>query len=180
MENLYAAAGQATGEAVSGWENFWKEMCETLQRAYRINICMQELNEQIAQLEQDCPEFCREALTELEDDSRRAAAELARLKEERHNRWLADSAAFHNDLDNAIAEFTNNLGRSDICCQDGRSGNVVYTFPPYGAVPLRSRSVILMTFITSPSSGRRWCRACGCRSPTRCRTRTGPSPACRR
>ena len=133
MENLYAAAGEATGTAVVGWENFWKEMCQTLQRAYRINICMQELNEQIAQLEKDCPEFCTEVLAQLEEESNRAAAELARLKEERHNRWLADSTAFNNDLDDAIAEFTNNLSRSNICCQDQGSGNVVYTFPPYGS-----------------------------------------------
>jgi hypothetical protein len=132
MENLYAAAGQATGTAVSGWQNFWEEMCETLRRAYNLNRCIQELNEEIIKLGEDCPEFCSGIIPALEEDAAEAEAEYNRLRDERRERWRQDSTEFTNDLDRAILECLGIMGDADICCREV-SGSRVYTFPPYGS-----------------------------------------------
>ena len=132
MENLYAAAGEATGTAVSGWENYRREMCETLQRAYNLNRCLQELNDEIIKLGEDCPEFCRGVIPALEEEAREAAGEYQRLREERQERWRQDSTEFVNDLDKAILECIGIMGDAGICCQDGQ-GRQVYTFPPYSS-----------------------------------------------
>ncbi|NCU85398.1 MAG: hypothetical protein EBV57_05255, partial [Betaproteobacteria bacterium] len=60
-------------------------------------------------------------------------------------------------------------------CGTLRSARMNTRRPASGTSLMRRKRLTAAT-LTWPASARRWCRACGWRSPTRCRTTPAPSP----